>query len=504
VACGKLGEEIMALYPDSRLLINGVLREASDGATYPNISPWNAEEIGRSADATMADLDEAISAARHAFDETAWSTDHAGRIAALRRFADLIKANRQRFADIARDEVGAPLGAIYTAQCDWPMAILDFTLDFAAGYEWEQDLGTRETFGKVSRRKVWREAVGVVAAITPWNVPTQINIAKVIPALAAGCTVVLKPAPETPLLAVLLGELAVEAQLPAGVFNVITGSNPADLGEALVCDPRVDLISFTGSTGVGKRIMANAAQRVAKVFLELGGKSASIVCDDAEDFAATVGAAAGVVYNAGQGCATLTRLLVPRARHDEAVAILKHAMESIRYGDPAAPDQIMGALISERQRQRVLDYIRIGQEEGATLVTGGGIPKNLPAGKEKGFFVEPTLFGNVTNDMRIAREEIFGPVLVVIPYDDDDDAVRIANDSPFGLSGAVSSRNPERALAIARRIRAGTIGINGGQWYACDTPFGGYKESGIGREMGTAGFEEYLEIKTVAMPDGFA
>ena len=487
----------MTLYPDSKLLIDGVMCEAERGATYPDISPWNGEEIGRAADGSLVDLDRAIAAARRAFDETDWSTDHAKRIAALRVYAGAIKANRQRFANLARDEFGAAGATLFSAGCDAPINMIEPWLDMADGYEWEQDIGTAEMFGFVSRRKVWKESIGVVAAITPWNQPNQINIAKVLPALAAGCTVILKPAPETPMVAALLGELAVEAGLPAGVLNVISSADAAKIGEALVADARVDAISFTGSTGVGKRIMASASDKLARVFLELGGKSASIVLDDVADFAGTVGGAAMVVFHAGQGCAQLTRLLVPRARYEEAISILKHAFEGMPYGDPNSPAQIMGSLISERQRQRVLEYIEIGKAEGARLVTGGGIPPEHP----KGFFVQPTLFADVTNDMRIAREEIFGPVLVVIAYDDDDDAIRIANDSPYGLSGAVHSSDMERALNVARRVRTGTFSINNGMWYGGDSPFGGFKQSGIGRESGVEGFEEYLETKTVAMPE---
>ena len=489
----------MAAYPDTKLLIDGELRTAEGGATYPDISPWTGEEIGRAADASLGDLDKAIAAARRAFDKTDWPTDHAKRVATLRRYADVIRASRDRFAAIARDEVGAAGATVYSAQCDWPLGMLDYMVKLASEYHWEEDIGVSEIWGMKSRRKVWKEPVGVVAAITPWNVPTQINIAKIFPALAAGCTVILKPAPETPMLGALLGELAVEAGLPAGVFNVITSAAPVEIGEALVKDPRVDSISFTGSTATGKRIMANASEKLTRVFLELGGKSASIILDDLDEagFARAVNGAAMVVFNAGQGCASLTRLLVPRARYAEAVNILKSAFEAFEYGDPNSPMQIMGPLISERQRQRVLNYIEIGKQEGATLVTGGEIPPQHP----KGFFVQPTLFADVTNDMRIAQEEIFGPVLVVIAFEDDEDAIRIANDSVYGLSGAVSAQSMERALKVARGVRTGTFGINGGIWFGGDSPFGGFKQSGIGREMGVAGFEEYLELKTVAMPE---
>jgi aldehyde dehydrogenase (NAD+) len=488
----------MAKYPDSLLLIDGELRPAEKGATYPVLNPRNEDVVGQAADASLNDLDQAIAGARRAFDATDWSTNHKKRLATLRKFAEVVRSKRDQIAQIAQDEVGVAKGCTYGAHCDWPLGMFDYILDLADAYEWEEDIGTSTgPTGAVSRRIVWREAVGVVACITPWNAPTQVNLAKVVPAMAAGCTVVLKAAPETPIEAALLGQCAVEAGLPKGVFNVITSSTPADIGEALVKDPRVDSISFTGSTGVGKRIMANASEKLARVFLELGGKSASIILDDADFATAVPGQAFGVMYNAGQGCATSTRILVPKARYEEAVQMLAGVMKAMPYGDPDDPTQIMGPLISKRQQQRVLDYIEVGKKEGARLVVGGGVPKGL----EKGYWVEPTLFADVNNDMRIAREEIFGPVLCVLPYEDEEDAIRIANDSPYGLSGAVMSSNTERALNVARRVRTGTFSVNGGMWYGGDSPFGGYKQSGIGREMGKAGFEEYLEMKTVALPE---
>ncbi len=485
----------MAQYKEGLLLINGELKRAGSGKTYPVISPWTEQQIGVAADAGLEDLVDAIAAARRAFDETDWSVNIDLRKKVLARYAQLLKENRDRFAAVARDEVGAAGATILGPQCDGPLTGLDATLDILDRYEWERDLGIAEIFGMKSRRVVRHEPVGVVGAISPWNVPLQINLAKVFPALSAGCTVILKPAPETPLGAALLGELALEAGVPAGVLNVLTGADAALLGEGLVTDPRVDLISFTGSTAVGKRIMAQGAATMKRVFLELGGKSASIFLDDA-DLENQIGGAVMALYNAGQGCACLTRLLVPRAKHDLAVGILKVAFENLPYGDPEAPFELMGPLISERQRQRVLNYIEVGKAEGAQLVCGGGVPEGLPTG----YFVQPTLFANVDNSMRIAREEIFGPVLVVIPHDGDDDAVRIANDSDYGLSGAVNSASLERALSVANRIRTGTLSVNGGNWFAADVPFGGYKQSGIGREMGVEGFEEYLEIKALGLP----
>jgi aldehyde dehydrogenase (NAD+) len=485
----------MPEYPAGLLLINGELRVAASGASYAVHSPWTGEQIGTASNAGKDDLAEAIAAARRAFDDTDWSVNTTLRKSVLGRYAAALKANRDRIAALARDEVGSAGFGIMGPQCDIPLGMLDGVLGLLDTYQWERDIGVGETFGVRSRRIVRREATGVVGAITPWNVPLQINLAKIMPALAAGCTVILKPAPETPLIGALLGELAVEAGVPPGVLNVLTGADAVTLGEGLVSDPRVDLISFTGSSAVGKRIMAQGAPSLKRVFLELGGKSASILLDDI-DVAAQAANALMVLFHAGQGCAHLTRLLVPRAKYDVAVEVLKGGFENVPYGDYEDPSQLMGPLISERQRQRVLDYIEIGKAEGARLVCGGGIPKNRP----KGYFVQPTLFADVNNTMRIAREEIFGPVLVVIAHDGDDDAIRIANDSDYGLSGSVTSSSFERAMQVARRVRTGTMSVNGGVWYGADAPFGGYKHSGIGREMGIEGFEEYLEIKTIAVP----
>jgi aldehyde dehydrogenase (NAD+) len=335
----------------------------------------------------------------------------------------------------------------------------------------------------------------VVGAITPWNVPLYLNIAKIGPALAAGCTVVLKPAPDTPWSATHLAKLAAErTDLPPGVLNVVASSDHL-LGEMLSTDPRVDAVTFTGSTATGRRVMERASATVKKVFLELGGKSANVVLEDAS-FPAVLPGAAMTCVHGGQGCAITTRLLLPRSRYAEGIALVKAAFEGWRYGDPTNPAHLQGPQISKRQQQRVLSYIERGKREGAKCAVGGGIPKHLP----KGFYVEPTLFVDVDPKMTIAQEEIFGPVLCVIPFEDDADAIRIANDSIYGLSGAVHSASEERALAVARAIRTGTIGVNGGGWFHPDTPFGGYRQSGIGRENGELGFEEYLEAKVIALP----
>jgi aldehyde dehydrogenase (NAD+) len=336
--------------------------------------------------------------------------------------------------------------------------------------------------------------VGVVGAITPWNFPVSVNAEKVVSALLAGCTVILKSAPDTPHSGAIFGELAKEAGFPDGVLNVITASDPAMAGEMLVTDPRVDLITFTGSTAVGKRIMREGAETMKRVFLELGGKSANIVLEDTPAFQRIV-AQSMLVFHAGQGCAVQSRLLVARSRYEETKAILKATYEAYadQWGDFDDPACVMGPVVSKRQLDRVKAYVDLGVQEGATLLAGG----KLRPDKGPGWFIEPTCFVDVSNDMRIAQEEIFGPVLVVIPFDDDEDAIRIANDSVYGLSGGVWSADLGRAMAIANRVRTGAICVNGGMPMGGDLPFGGYKQSGVGRAWGVEGIEEYRETKMV-------
>jgi aldehyde dehydrogenase (NAD+) len=487
---------VTELDPTPQLFINGALTDAEGARVYNVINPATEEVAGVAADASTADADRAIAAARRAFDETDWPTNRDRRLEALRQLRDAIKANLPQLRLLVATETGCPPGLSYGPQVDGPIAAIDFVLDTLADYEFEHDLPDMGTIGGPARRVVRREAAGVVAAITPWNFPLQLNLTKSIPALAAGCTVVLKAAPDTPWSASFLGRIAAECPaLPRGVFNVLTSADKAAIGSMLSTDPRIDVVSFTGSTETGRRVMESAAKTIKKTFLELGGKSAYIVLDDA-DFATALPAAATVCYHAGQGCAIATRLLVPRARYEEALEFLKPIFQYIPYGDRNDMTQIMGPLVSAAQRDRVLGFIARGVAEGARLVAGGGRPPHL----EKGYYVEPTLFADVTNDMTIAREEIFGPVLVVIPFEDDEDAIRIANDSIYGLSGAIASASVERALAVAKRIRTGTMSINGSNFFAPNAPFGGYKQSGLGREMGIEGFEEYLETKTIAMP----
>jgi aldehyde dehydrogenase (NAD+) len=487
----------MTTLPDAKLFIDGQLRDAAGGRTYDVISPWTGEPTGKAADATAEDIEAAIAAARRAFDETDWSTNKEKRVALVKKYRELFEANRSRLAELSVHEAGAALGAVNRAHVDMALEGWDDYLRVFDKVQWEKDYGNKFGYGYESKRVAVYEPIGVVAAITPWNVPLYVNIGKVVAALLAGCTVILKPAPDTPGAGAIFGELAKEAGFPDGVINVIFGSDPAEAGEALVKDPRVDLISFTGSTAVGKRIMEQGAPTLKRVFLELGGKSAKIVLDDDPNFAMSV-ATTMLVFHAGQGCAVQSRLLVPRSRYEEAKAVLKHAYGSLgdNWGDPTNPEHIMGPVINKRQLERVLSYIELGQKEGATLFIGG---KARPD-KGNGYFVEPTVFTDVTNDMRIAQEEIFGPVLVVIPYEDDEDAIRIANESAYGLSGGVNGGDFDRALRVAKRIRTGSVGVNNGMCIAGDIPFGGYKASGIGREWGVEGIEEFLETKMIAYP----
>jgi aldehyde dehydrogenase (NAD+) len=487
---------VSSIAGEDRLLVDGELRSASGGRTYETVNPATEAVLGQAADGTMDDVDAAVGAARRAFDETAWSTDVALRVTCLRQLRSALEAHADELRALTVAEAGSPVSLTYSAQLDDPVASLGWVADLAEGYRFETDLGDAKPLGIASHRWVRREAVGVVGAVTPWNVPHQINLAKVGPALAAGNTVVLKPAPDTPWCAAVLGRLAAEeTDIPPGVLNVVPSSDNR-VGAALVADPRVDLVSFTGSTATGRKVMASASETLKKVFLELGGKSAFVLLDDADLRGAVATAAFTVCTHAGQGCAITTRLLVPRARLDEATEATAAVLAKLPAGDPTEPGTVCGPLISARQRDRVEGYLRLAREEGGSMVVGGGRPADL----DRGYFIEPTLIAGLANDARVAQEEIFGPVLVVIPHDGDDDAVALANASPYGLSGSVWSADRERAVAAANRIRTGTIGINGGLWYSPDVPFGGYKQSGVGREMGVAGFEEYLETKSLAEP----
>ncbi|MEU2100934.1 aldehyde dehydrogenase [Nocardia sp. NPDC004085] len=481
------------LPPDgSRLLIGGKLVEGADGV-FATVNPATEEVLGLAADANAADLDAAVDAARTAFDETDWSRDHAFRAHCLAQLRTALESHVDELREITIAEVGAPRMLTSGPQLEGPVADLGYAAGLPETYAWETDLGLAEPMGIKTRRILRREPIGVVGAITPWNFPHQINFAKLGPALAAGNTVVLKPAPDTPWCAAAVGAIiAEETDIPAGVVNIVTSADHT-LGARLTADPRVDMISFTGSTATGRAVMTGAAATLKKAFLELGGKSAFIVLDDADIAAACSVAAFSVCVHAGQGCALSTRLLVPRAAYEQAVQAAAATLGGMKPGDPADPRTVCGPLISERQRARVERYIDIARAEGGRIVVGGGRPA-----RERGFFVQPTLIADVPNSSTVAREEIFGPVLVIIPHDGDEDAVRIANDSPYGLSGSVWGSDPERIRRVTEGVRTGTLSVNGGIWYSADVPFGGYKQSGLGREMGIAGFEEYLETKVIA------
>jgi aldehyde dehydrogenase (NAD+) len=478
-----------------RMTIDGELVEAVSGKRFDNVNPATEQVIGDVADASVDDMRRAIAAARRAFDETDWSTNHAFRARCLEQLHAAIESEKEELRAELVAEVGTPVILTYGPQLDAPLSDgLLWPAQEIARFVWERELPEGNAFGVRTARRVVKEAAGVVGAIVPWNFPFEVTIQKVGQALATGNTMILKPAPDTPWNATRLGRLALEkTDIPPGVFNVVSSSDHL-VGEELVLSPLVDLISFTGSTATGRRIMEKGAPTMKRLFLELGGKSADIVLDDA-DLEAKLMGAGGMCIHGGQGCVLPTRMLVPRARYDEAIDLAATAFANVPYGDPTDPGMLQGPQVSAKQRDRVLDYIDIGKQEGARVVVGGGRPAHL----EQGFYVEPTLFADVDNSMRIAREEIFGPVLVVIPFEDDDDAVRIANDNEYGLGGYVTSGDVDRALAVGRRIRAGTIGINGGVSYGADAPFGGYKASGVGRQNGTEGFEQYLETKTVGI-----
>jgi aldehyde dehydrogenase (NAD+) len=485
------------LAPETRNLIDGALCDSSNGKTFDNIDPTNGDVLGVCADGSREDMLRAVQAARRAFDESDWAESHEFRGKCVRQLYEGLLEEKEQLRSIVVYEAGAPVSLSSYMHVDDPIEMMSYWADLASSYEYERRLTDIPFFGKQQGRILRREATGVVGAITPWNVPLYLNIAKLGPALASGCTIVLKPAPDTPWSATHLGKIITEkTDIPAGVVNIVASSDHM-VGEILSTDPRVDVVTFTGSTNTGRRIMECAAATVKNVFLELGGKSANIVLDDA-DLNATLPMAAMTCVHGGQGCAITTRLLVPRSRYDEALAILKPAFENWNYGDPKNPANLQGPQVSKTQQERVLGYIEKGKQEGARCLVGGG----KPAGDlgEKGCFIEPTLFVDVDPDSTIAQEEIFGPVLCVIPYEDDDDAVRIANNSQYGLSGSVQTSDVERGLAVARRIRTGTIGVAGAQWFNVDTPFGGYKQSGVGRENGVMGFEEYLETKVIAIP----
>ncbi|MEM8925143.1 MAG: aldehyde dehydrogenase family protein [Actinomycetota bacterium] len=464
-----------------KFYIGGEWVDPSTDTTLEVVNPATEQPIASIALGGPADVDAAVAAAQAAF-ESFSQTSVEERVALLQKITELLAARSEDLAATISAEMGAPNRLAKAAQAPSGMAHFATMAGILAEYEFEERLGNS---------LVVKEPIGVVGMITPWNWPVNQIACKVAPALAAGCTMVLKPSEVAPLNALLFAEVLHEAGVPAGVFNLVNGDGPT-VGAHLSAHEGVDMMSFTGSTRAGIEVARAAAPTVKRVAQELGGKSANIILDDA-DFAEAVGRdAAGMCSNSGQSCNAGTRMLVPHSRMDEAAEIAKAAMESVVVGDPTSDASVIGPVVSEVQWNKIQDLIQAGIDEGATLVTGG---TGRPDGLEHGYFVKPTLFANVTNDMRIAQEEIFGPVLVMVGYEDDDDAVRIANDTVYGLAGYVSG-SEERAVGIARRIRTGNMHVNGaGPDF--NAPFGGYKQSGNGREWGSHGLDEFLETKAI-------
>jgi acyl-CoA reductase-like NAD-dependent aldehyde dehydrogenase len=483
-----------------QMYVDGKWVDAQGGRTYAVPNPATEEEFAFAPDGSVADVERAVMAARRAFDEGPWPrTPVAERVAVLHRIADGIERRKEEFRDVLVSAHGAA-ALTHSHQLDQPIELVRRYAEIARGYAFEEPMPfveqTTPAGSNLVSTLLVRQPAGVCALIPTWNFPLWVTAQKFAPALAAGCTMVVKPSPWGPLVDLMIAEVAEEAGVPPGVLNVVSGQSP-EIGQALVADPRVDKASFTGSNAVGKRIMQSAGANLTRVHLELGGKSALIVLDDYDLGAAVPVAASPAFFHAGQGCAMTTRVLVSRARHDELVAKMKGFVEAIvKVGDPADPGVMLGPVIRPERRDAIEELIASGREQGAELVTGGG----RPAGLERGWFVEPTIFGNVRNDMRIAQEEIFGPVVSVLPFGDDDEAVRIANESDYGLFGGILSNDKRRAIELAKRIRTGGVSINGAS-NAFQKPSGGFKHSGIGRENGRFGLEEYTELQVVMWPN---
>jgi aldehyde dehydrogenase (NAD+) len=477
------------MYRDA-FFIDGEWAKPLGSERFGVVSPSTEEVVGEVPVATTADADAAVAAARAAFDSGPWPrTSPAERADVLARVAEVLRGRTADIAAITVDEMGCAISQAPAGQTGMVAPLFDYYAGVAREYEFEREVVIGDRTGLVTE-----EPVGVVAAIVPWNAPVTLSAWKVAPALAAGCTVVLKPPPEAPLSAFVLAEALIEAGVPAGTVNVLPGGR--EVGEHLVTHPGTDKIAFTGSTAAGKRIMAAAAEQVKRVSLELGGKSAAIVLDDADIATVLPKIVGGAMHMSGQVCGAHTRVLIPRARYAEAVDAAAAAASAVVVGDPHDPATLVGPLVAERQRTRVEGYLQLARDAGARFAAGGGRPAHLP----RGWYVEPTILADVDNSMRVAREEIFGPVLCLIPYDGDDEAVAIANDSPYGLSGGVWTDDPARGLAVARRIRTGSLALNGAYPPFPLVPFGGFKESGIGRELGPEGLRNFLETRSIGLP----
>jgi aldehyde dehydrogenase (NAD+) len=467
-----------------KIFVNGDWVQSAGKSTIEVINSSTEEVMGTIPEGTPEDVDLAVKAAVAAFPK--WSTTSVEeRSKALSRIAEAIAARTDEIAALITREVGMPLTLSSMIQVGLPMMSFVNTASLLSQVDWEETIGNS---------LIVREPVGVVGAITPWNYPLHQIAAKVAAALGAGCTVVLKPSEVAPLNAFILMEILQEVELPPGVVNLVSGVGPV-VGEAIASHPGVDMVSFTGSTRAGKRVMQLAAETVKRVALELGGKSANIILEDADIQTAVTTGVTMAYMNSGQTCSAHTRMIVPRSRLSEVEEIAAATAATFTVGDPFEPTTRLGPLVSATQRERVRGYIHKGEEEGATLLTGGA---EAPDGLDKGFFVRPTVFSNVSQSMTIAQEEIFGPVLSIVPADDENDAVRIANDTIYGLAGGVWSGDKDHAIAVARQMRTGQVDVNGGGFNVL-APFGGYKQSGTGRELGKYGLEEFLEIKSLQL-----
>ena len=486
------------MFPPSRkMFVDNEWVAASNGATYAVPNPATEEPVGAAPEATVEDMRRAIAAARRAFDEGPWPrSSRQERARVITAIADGMERRKEELRQMLIAEAGATY-LTHDIQLEQPIRLLRNYADLALTFDFEEPLPVRVTDGPlgtfVCSSIVHRQPAGVCGLIPTWNFPLFVTVQKLGPALATGCTMVFKPSPYGPLVNLMLAEIVADADLPPGVVNFVTGQSNA-IAETLVTDPRIDKVSFTGSVATGKKIMAAAAATLKRVHLELGGKSVAIFLDTDDLDSIAPQAASPTFFHAGQGCAMTTRILVPREAHDHLVQkMVDFVRGMVKVGDPADPSTFLGPVIRDERRQKIEEYIESGKRDGAVLAHGGGRPKELP----RGYFLEPTIFCGVANHIRIAQEEIFGPVVAVLPFRDPDEAIRIANDSTYGLGGMIFSRDTARAIELGKRIRTGAVWINNGI-NLLDTPFGGFKESGVGREGGRFGMEEYTELQQIS------